>query len=662
MFIQCTECGKRYSNRAPACPFCGAPRGDADDERRFSRQERKVDGRTITSVCDHSEVAKEAVEELGANGIRLDYSLASLATLDQYVSDRFGPEGFARHEQQWRPGTDERRWIAMLGSYAGEVIRRRLGGGWADDPDKPGMPLFVRLELDGRAVVWPLERAYRRLKNGTMDRFESFGQQLLNELGEDRPLDEDGMDFANQATLFIRQERYDVALRFAVRAVESNPTLAEGWLCRGFVETQLGETQTALRSYEEALRLAPPEERDLIAHIKQQIQDLTAGIGNFRRAPDPPTLEPSASSVGGAESGGSGTYDALPDFGPQFEERDFGSHAAEILEPAGPERDAFSEEPPSVVQRIRDLRSADPKLAEANLGTMPPMDVRSASGDPFAAFDAQRQQARDAVAPKTASALQPDPATPGLAFADTMQGDDPSQRPLRLEADAETTPPDDEPAQPPAERTTAQGNSLRPITASEAEARSTEESPAIASLVQLSRGQFDEATRSLQQHVSQHPDDDTAWLWLAQSQFLAGELNAALGSVRRTLRLVGDHSMAHELHCLVLVAMELYDQALEACDRAEEVIHGVGWLPLMRAEVLYALEEFAASVESYEDAIRLDPTFAPAWLGRGLAELECGRIEEARIALQAFVTMAPPSASASVRTARRELAKLNQLR
>ena len=404
MFIECKACGKRYSDRAPSCPFCGAEREGTDANRRFSRQERKVDGRTITSVCDHSEVAKEAVSEIEARGIRLDYSMASLATLDQYVSDTFGGAGLARTTSQWRPDADARRWIALLGSYVGEVVRRRLGGGWADDPDNPKMPLFVRLELDGRAVVLPLERAYLRLKNGGLDGFEDFGNELLKQLGEASPLDEDGMDYANQATLFIQLERFDVGLRFAERAVKCNPTLAEGWLCKGFSESQLDRPHDALRSYENALRRAPADERALIAHIKQQIQELTAGIGNFRRSQELAAV--------GAER---------PPSPPESEEpqSDPADRRSDILERAQPARGPYSDA--AVAAATPGYSAGEPSGLSA--GTMPPLslqpDALGAPGESARDASPPAEQLRPALRVDPLSATRPREASAAKALSES---------------------------------------------------------------------------------------------------------------------------------------------------------------------------------------------------------------------------------------------------
>lgn len=121
---------------------------------------------TAPAIADW--IVQEARE---ATGIRLDYSLGSLAAVDAIL------QGF--HNRQEDPAA-MRSLLFGFGVYVGEVIRRKAGGEWRDGsavacPDAMRGPLM--LVHDGK-VANPAQKVAARVLNGPEDGIPFYVQAL----------------------------------------------------------------------------------------------------------------------------------------------------------------------------------------------------------------------------------------------------------------------------------------------------------------------------------------------------------------------------------------------------------------------------------------------------------------------------------------------------
>lgn len=643
MFIQCSECGKRMSDRAPRCPFCGAAAPGASDEHRpLERKTSDLAGNTVTKICDHAKVSEEAVESLATEGVKLDHSLASLAAVDQYLDDAFGG-GRAPGADSWTPTPDDRKLIAMLGSYLGEVLRRRLGGDWEDDAERPGMPLYVRLRLPSGSAILPLERTYRRLKEGRANALEGFAADLRRQLGDREVRPEDGMDWANQATDYIRNERFDVALQFLRRAVEIDDQLCEGWFCRGFVEEKLARPHDALRSYDRALQLSPADDRAFLQHVKAQIQRLNADLGGYRHVTG--ELRPLDSSPGAQPPRPAATSDddvSLEDL-----------------------RDVVSDDGPaesSVVRAINETRAADADTAVP--GATGHDEIRDAASAVQRADDRHE-----------ADTLQP--VESKLALASTMQGtaDEPATAAtppasgLRLDDLPDVASPDL--FGPPVDRATLPQSALkvediqgrlRENILEKRAAPSTDAAANVDEALSLAGAGRIEAAAELADDAFAATGDAGQLLAISRILCAGGRPQRAIAAVRKALELDSGDPEAHRLHTSVLLAEDLPDEAVGAATAALARWPDASWAWYLHGRAHFAADKFDDAVRSFERALGLDPAHAEAWRLRGIAEFECGRIEEARAALKAYLQLADIADAPATREARRQLAKLELAR
>jgi hypothetical protein len=118
----------------------------------------------LRSVVDDAlRMAGMVAGALESSGYLADFSPQSLWEIDRFF------------DEQSRKG-QPRRWgllasetslrLFAIGAYVGEVIRRDVGGDWEGDEsdDEPELNIALRLS-DGR-VLWPVQRAVKRLTGG----------------------------------------------------------------------------------------------------------------------------------------------------------------------------------------------------------------------------------------------------------------------------------------------------------------------------------------------------------------------------------------------------------------------------------------------------------------------------------------------------------------
>lgn len=618
------------SDRAPRCPFCGED-ASTQSQQQLQREPAKAGGTTQTSLFDHATVAQEAVETLGAEGLKLDYSVASLAAVDQWLSDRDGEYG-AGLDDTWRPTATDKRWIARIGSYAGEVIRLRFGGNWADDAAHPGMPLFLRVEFDRGGAFCPLDATYRRLKNGESDGLAKLADKLRAQLGEEGYRAEDGMDWANQATDYIRNERYDLALEFLKRAVLVDPSLCEGWFCRGFVEEKLSRHHDALRSYDSALRFAPGDDKAFSQHVKQQIQRLNAELGGFRpNSGESPVFRPS----GERETAGddrSGDFQARQP-----------SDSAEAIS-SGAEVKITTES--SVLRKIRENRQAEADTAVPG-GIRPPDPSELPAARSSLALSLDDGPTHDA-APTDGTLPFLDTAKPEInpnTLAWVSEPPDLGDADSSFSLDAESSLSLDEDA-----GESGLGRSQPPMAASAALEQSQE-------LLGVLR--FDEAgaaLASISLEALRGPEERVTY---ASIQLVLGRPEAAIAALRHVVETTPKLEAGHEMLVLAMLADERYDDALDAAGRALGRHPDAAWAWEARGKALYLLEQFSDAAKALARAVSLAPTRRSAWRLRGLALLDSGRVDDAKAALTVFVTLDDGTDPSAARAVKREIAKLS---
>ena len=74
--------------------------------------------------------------------------------------------------------------LFSLGAYVGEVIRRDVGGEWEADDGDPEAGRNLALRLPDDSVVFPVQRAIGRMRNGAEDGIVAYAVALGVDVGE----------------------------------------------------------------------------------------------------------------------------------------------------------------------------------------------------------------------------------------------------------------------------------------------------------------------------------------------------------------------------------------------------------------------------------------------------------------------------------------------
>ena len=678
VFVRCSSCSKNISHRAPTCPFCGAANEQAADEipaEEPAASKPGSPGQTVTQFCDHGAVAEEAVREFQSSGFSLDYTVASAATLDLLISDRYGSDGLGGGEESWRPSEEHRKVIAMVGSYVGEVIRAKYSGDWADDPDHPGKPLFVQLDLGVSGMVWPLERAYRRLKNGEADSLLNYMELVQNEVTGGSDLGA-AMDWASQASDFIKKDRLDVAKTFIERALAIDPEHAEAWFCRGLVNERLGKKVDATFGYEQALRFGEHRDRGFRAHLRDKIEVLrktsvSALAAQAAEQPWPTGDYPSPDDPDAAEADGTESEapaqlstdlemrltDSEPSVGegataqaePAASARraTSGSLAVERSEQSGLEKvfgaEAFAgsepdepEEPEAAPERAEPAANA----SKFSTDTISPISVRPSGPLPVNELRSSGVQTALTLPDRSGELPKVDP--------ESWLGDEDQEG---SETPAKAPPVSPEPTVEPPPRLAKTVNSAD---AKELNPEAVALAHDAASLV--SRGRFEEASVCYREALGLSPMLHSARLGAAVA-FLALAKPAEAMSVLEPLVKARDPAAVITAG-RVLATDDRFEDAVALIDAAIETHPDSSALRRARGQHLFSLGRWVDAAATFEKALQRDPADAATWFGFANSVLKLSDDKRSRLALAGYLGVAHPADVAGVRFAQRELTRL----
>src|SRR5262249_46018430 len=121
-------------------------------------------------------------------GYALDFTVESLAEVDRFFDEHsaLDPDDASTDSLlASRLG----QWLFALGAYSGEVLRRAVGGRWRWEglDDDKAASTDTELVLADESIVWPFQRAWKRLMNGPDDSMAAWGAEMVAAVHPDRP-------------------------------------------------------------------------------------------------------------------------------------------------------------------------------------------------------------------------------------------------------------------------------------------------------------------------------------------------------------------------------------------------------------------------------------------------------------------------------------------
>ncbi|WP_260581411.1 hypothetical protein [Sphingopyxis sp. PET50] len=134
---------------------------------------RSAHAMSSSSIVSDALVSADWIAKaLSSSGYRADFTLASLEEIDRFF-DEHAPHGVARSGGLLSEDVGSR--LFAIGSYIGETLRRQLGGDWIGDDEDPQAEINISLKLADGSIIWPIQRAMKRFRNGPEDSIAAYG-------------------------------------------------------------------------------------------------------------------------------------------------------------------------------------------------------------------------------------------------------------------------------------------------------------------------------------------------------------------------------------------------------------------------------------------------------------------------------------------------------
>lgn len=125
------------------------------------------------SLIEDIEKAYEWIASaLTSSGYKADFTIESLKEIDRFF-DEHCENGNPKQGGLLSEKTGMK--LFAIGSYVGETIRRANGGKWLTDDKDPEGEINISVKLPSGSIIWPVQRAMKRLRNGSEDGIYAYG-------------------------------------------------------------------------------------------------------------------------------------------------------------------------------------------------------------------------------------------------------------------------------------------------------------------------------------------------------------------------------------------------------------------------------------------------------------------------------------------------------
>jgi protein O-GlcNAc transferase len=179
----------------------------------------------------------------------------------------------------------------------------------------------------------------------------------------------------------------------------------------------------------------------------------------------------------------------------------------------------------------------------------------------------------------------------------------------------------------------------------------SQQSPIIEQIESLVRqGAYGAAEAACQALLQQSPAEHKAWAWLGMLHLAQGRLAEAEAPVRRALQFYTQDARYWNMLCLSLRAQNKMAEAEVAARNALSLVDlPEYWLNL--GNCLFDQQQWANSIQAYEQTLARNPNDSEAWRNLGAAEQALGRLDRAKLALDRSLSLQPGDVNTQVRYA-----------
>jgi tetratricopeptide (TPR) repeat protein len=160
-------------------------------------------------------------------------------------------------------------------------------------------------------------------------------------------------------------------------------------------------------------------------------------------------------------------------------------------------------------------------------------------------------------------------------------------------------------------------------------------------IAQMRTGRLAEAEEQLTAAVGIDPARFSTYLNLSVLAQRRGQLDSALLHTEEAVARAPDHDQTHFARGQILARMGRFEASLASLDRARELNASKPAYHSFSGDLCLRLARPEEALDHFERALEIDVGWFPAWVGTGLAQLELGRVEEARVAATEAARLAP---------------------
>lgn len=107
---------------------------------------------------------------LNSSNYKADFSINSLKEIDRFFDEQNTPDGIINRNRG--------QILFALGAYIGEVIISAYGGEWLTDDNDPHGEVNIAVKLKNGSIIFPVQRAMKRYRNGKEDSIYDYGYVL----------------------------------------------------------------------------------------------------------------------------------------------------------------------------------------------------------------------------------------------------------------------------------------------------------------------------------------------------------------------------------------------------------------------------------------------------------------------------------------------------
>ena len=157
----------------------------------------------------------------------------------------------------------------------------------------------------------------------------------------------------------------------------------------------------------------------------------------------------------------------------------------------------------------------------------------------------------------------------------------------------------------------------------------------------LYNGQFDKATRVINELLKREKDSASGWYWKAKIEFAEGRWGAAIQHLEKATKMLPSFVDAHAEKGLIYLANQRYQDAEDAFSKAIEYEKRDARSYLGRAKALAKMDRWGAAIQSINNFLEIMPDSREGWFMKAELLLDKGRHQEAERAFAKYLEMEP---------------------